>query len=129
MPSPHPPPVADTAVPEPTSAHEDPRWIAARDRYISEHGDPDETFRVRIAAAGEMRRIEREYEHTDTPPIEAAEPGILKAVALGHNVEYDPPAFSSVNRWTCSRCGQAVLVNGSVIYGSATTDECPERQA
>lgn len=43
---------------------------------------------------------------------------------LGHDIEYDPPFMSAADRWTCKDCGRAVIVNGSVIYGSATTDAC-----
>lgn len=40
---------------------DDPRWQSAQARYIAEHGDAEETFHQRIAAAVEMRLIEREY--------------------------------------------------------------------
>lgn len=42
-----------------------------------------------------------------------------------HALEDDPPhALSSVSRWTCTACGCAVLVNGPVVYGSASREEC-----
>jgi hypothetical protein len=53
------------------------------------------------------------------PPKEAA-------VALGHDLEWDPPhELSRFGRYTCTKCGKAVLIrpNGSG-YGSATRDAC-----
>lgn len=45
-----------------------------------------------------------------------------------HTLADDPPhGLSSVARWTCVRCGCAVLANGPVIYGSASTEECGGR--
>lgn len=42
-----------------------------------------------------------------------------------HALLPDPPhTLSSVARWTCTWCGCAVLKNGPVIYGSATTQGC-----
>lgn len=44
-----------------------------------------------------------------------------------HDFEDDSPhALSSVVRWTCRTCGRAVLVNGPVVYGSASQSVCEE---
>jgi len=53
-------------------------------------------------------------------------PGVAQARALGHAVEWDPPAniLSRVARWTCP-CGAAVLDSGTVIYGDAVEKTCP----
>lgn len=46
-------------------------------------------------------------------------------VQVGHVLEWDPPAaMTRVRRWTCVHCGDAVLVNGDVVYGSATRTSC-----
>lgn len=48
-----------------------------------------------------------------------------QAAALGHDVEWDPPhALSSVSRWTCKTCGNAVLKAGRNVYGSAVEKPC-----
>lgn len=47
---------------------------------------------------------------------------------LGHDVEPDPPFMSAADRWTCKACGRAVIVNGSVIYGSATIETCTAKE-
>ncbi len=58
---------------------------------------------------------------TDMIEIEA----IGKAVQLGHDVEVDPPAAcTAARRWTCKRCGDAVLAYGTNIYGSASKEPC-----
>lgn len=45
-----------------------------------------------------------------------------------HDLDDDPPhALSAVSRWTCRRCGNAVLVNGAVTYGAASTEPCAEQ--
>lgn len=50
--------------------------------------------------------------------------------APGHDLFLDPPAaLTRVERWTCSRCGRAVLRNGSHVYGSATTEPCDSNTA
>ena len=42
-----------------------------------------------------------------------------------HTLADDQPhALSSVSRWTCTSCGRAVLANGPVVYGSASSEEC-----
>lgn len=52
---------------------------------------------------------------------------VQRAQSLGHTVEPDHPwGMTQVRRWTCKACGDAVLVNGTVIYGSASTDPCWE---
>jgi len=49
----------------------------------------------------------------------------LDEIKAGHDLEWDPPAaMTAVCRWTCVRCGDAVLVNGNVVYGSATREAC-----
>lgn len=50
-------------------------------------------------------------------------------VRAGHALETDPPhALSSVMRWTCGTCGDAVLVCGTNVYGNATERDCPQPQ-
>jgi hypothetical protein len=39
----------------------------------------------------------------------------------GHTVTWDP---GPIERWTCDRCGNAVLRYGTNIYGSAVTEPC-----
>lgn len=47
------------------------------------------------------------------------------ATARGHTVEYDQPAINTrAERWTCTRCGLAVLRFCGNIYGSATEQDC-----
>ena len=51
---------------------------------------------------------------------------VRRATARGHVVENDPPAaMTAVRRWTCILCGDAVLEREGVIYGAATTRNCP----
>jgi hypothetical protein len=45
---------------------------------------------------------------------------------FGHNVEYDGVTHE---RYTCTRCGNAVLRVGCNIYGSAVRETCEEGQA
>lgn len=54
-------------------------------------------------------------------PVEMAE-------RLGHTVENDPPAaLTATERWTCKRCGSAVLRAGTGnVYGSAVEETCDE---
>lgn len=55
----------------------------------------------------------------DIPPM------VARQVKPGHEVEEDPfGGFSQAERWTCTRCGSAVLRCGSNIYGSATEKDC-----
>jgi hypothetical protein len=54
---------------------------------------------------------------------------VLDHVLAGHQLEHDPPAaMTRVRRWTCKRCGDAVLLNGSIAYGGATIRTCEESQ-
>lgn len=47
------------------------------------------------------------------------------ANAATHDLEWDPPhGLSSARRWTCRRCGHAVLSYGSNVYGTATHAPC-----
>lgn len=39
----------------------------------------------------------------------------------GHTVVFDGIRRE---RWTCTNCGRAVVREGAVIYGSATTEHC-----
>ncbi len=54
----------------------------------------------------------------------------LRAAAMGHVMEWDPPAaLTSLSRWTCKRCGDAVLYReheADAAYGSALTEKCPD---
>lgn len=57
-------------------------------------------------------------------------PAVAAKVAGGHTFDNDPPAvISSVRRWTCTVCGDAVLDAGTNIYGSATERSCAEAVA
>jgi hypothetical protein len=57
-----------------------------------------------------------------TPPAEVA-----VQVREGHTVGYDPPpCLPWVKRWTCTTCGDPVVVSGRRIYGSAITRTCAE---
>lgn len=46
---------------------------------------------------------------------------IRLAEEMGHAVEWDPGRHA---RWTCTKCGNAVLRVGVNIYGSAVTERC-----
>lgn len=52
---------------------------------------------------------------------------LARAKLDGHDLENDPPVFSSVSRHTCKKCGRAVLGNYSVAYGSVTEGPCPAK--
>jgi hypothetical protein len=55
---------------------------------------------------------------------------VAAKVRDGHTFENDPThALSSVSRWTCTTCGDAVLDSGSVVYGGATERTCDESAA
>jgi hypothetical protein len=55
---------------------------------------------------------------------------VAQKVKDGHTLEWDPPhGLSSVRRWTCTTCGDAVLDSGTVIYGGATERTCEEGMA
>lgn len=48
-----------------------------------------------------------------------------RATRRGHVVQWDPPfGVSSVERWTCSACGHAVLRYRGNVYGSALDADC-----
>lgn len=58
---------------------------------------------------------------TDLPERVAAK------VQAGHALEVDPPhALSAVSRWTC---GDAVLMNGTAVYGGVTERTCEQSLA
>jgi len=44
----------------------------------------------------------------------------------GHELVYDPPAntLSRAARYTCRKCGRAVLATGGPAYGSAIEEDC-----
>lgn len=65
------------------------------------------------------------------PDVVSAPPPIAARVRDGHQLEWDPPAniLTSVVRWTCVTCGDAVLVKGTVVYGGATERTCDESVA
>jgi hypothetical protein len=50
-------------------------------------------------------------------------PEVAAKVQPGHNCVFD--AVKGL-RWTCTRCGDAVLQNGNTIYGSATREPCDD---
>lgn len=55
---------------------------------------------------------------------------IAAKVRAGHTLENDPPhGLSSVARWTCTTCGDAVLDSGRVMYGGAVERTCDESVA
>ncbi|WP_436759402.1 hypothetical protein [Streptosporangium sp. V21-05] len=55
---------------------------------------------------------------------------VQRAEALGHTAKNDPPhALSAVSRWTCTRCGAAVLSRAGVVYGSAIEQTCEQYAA
>lgn len=55
------------------------------------------------------------------------EPAVAKAIENGHTVEWDAPgAVTAVRRWTCKRCGDAVLDNCGHLYGGAIERTCDE---
>lgn len=57
----------------------------------------------------------------------SGEAAVTRAEALGHWVEHDPPAaMTAARRWTCARCGAAVLDYLGNIYGSAVEKMCEE---
>jgi hypothetical protein len=63
--------------------------------------------------------------------VEATAPTpVERATTLGHTVEWDPPhALSSVRRWTCTVCSEAVLEREGHVYGEAIEKTCEEAQA
>jgi hypothetical protein len=68
-----------------------------------------------------------DWRHGAAARLEAA----FAAVDNGHTVVWDPPAaLTSVRcRWTCARCGQAVLQAAEGhLYGSALDGACPNME-
>jgi hypothetical protein len=58
------------------------------------------------------------------------QPAVIRALCRGHAVTYDPThGLSSVLRWTCTRCGQAVLDNRGHVYGGAIEADCAAPEA
>lgn len=53
----------------------------------------------------------------DTTPV-------TRANARGHEVENDGPTLGGASRWTCRRCGRAVLRYANNVYGSAVDEDC-----
>jgi len=63
-------------------------------------------------------------------PQASGEPATAKATANGHTVEWDPPAsLTAARRWTCTRCGDAVLDYNGNVYGGAVDRTCDESVA
>lgn len=56
------------------------------------------------------------------------EDALNRAKKAGHQLQNDPPVFSSMERHTCRACGRAVLGNYSTAYGSATEEPCPKAE-
>ena len=53
------------------------------------------------------------------------EEALKAARAAGHDLTNDPPhSLSSVNRYTCTKCGKAVLGSDDNVYGSAVKEPC-----
>lgn len=51
--------------------------------------------------------------------------GRKSAEARGHSLAHDPPhVLASVDRYTCTVCGAAVLGNGRAADGSALDRDC-----
>lgn len=56
---------------------------------------------------------------------EVIRPEVRHLIQAGHTVQSDPPAtLTALQRWTCTRCGDAVLRYGPRIYGAATERPC-----
>lgn len=52
---------------------------------------------------------------------------VAAKVQAGHALEVDPPhSLSSVSRWTCRTCGDAVLMSGATVYGGVTERTCEQ---
>jgi hypothetical protein len=55
------------------------------------------------------------------------EPAVVAATDKGHVVAWDPPAgLTAARRWTCTRCGNAVLDYQGDVYGGALQITCDE---
>ncbi len=58
------------------------------------------------------------------------EPAVAKAAEKGHTVQWDPPwGMTAARRWTCTRCGDAVLDYCGNVYGGAVDRTCDESLA
>lgn len=58
---------------------------------------------------------------------ERVEPAVAEAAEKGHTVEWDPPpGLNAARRWTCTRCGNAVLDYRGNVYGGALQITCDE---
>lgn len=57
---------------------------------------------------------------------ESLEEELLRAEHRGHDMENDPPqhGLSRVRRFTCAKCGRALLKGERSVYGSAGDIEC-----
>lgn len=50
---------------------------------------------------------------------------VEKAKGLGHTMISDPPhELSRAWRWSCNKCGRAVLSCNGNVYGSAMEKDC-----
>lgn len=57
--------------------------------------------------------------------IHSLEVALAGAKRHGHVFEHDPPhALSTVDRFTCKKCGKSVLGNHEIAYGSAMEGAC-----
>jgi hypothetical protein len=53
------------------------------------------------------------------------------AIEYGHDLAWDPPAFSAAERWTCTNdgCGAVAIRYQGNEYGSATERTCDEERS
>jgi hypothetical protein len=69
-----------------------------------------------------------------TPPASTGNPGAAtlhltptEALTRGHALVWDPPAaMTGAERWTCQRCGRAVIRYSGVVSGAAAETDCQE---
>lgn len=54
----------------------------------------------------------------------ALDDAVVLVKLLGHELAADPPTFASMRRYTCVKCGRAVLGGERVSYGSAKEAPC-----
>lgn len=72
------------------------------------------------------------FEEQEVPVVvvglpEYEEPAVAAATEKGHTIEWDPPAaLTAARRWTCRRCGNAVLDYQGNVYGGALQITCDE---
>jgi hypothetical protein len=78
----------------------------------------DQTTREGAVPVGDMQPVEL----LEDAEAWAREPARL-AEEMGHAVQWDAVRGE---RWTCVRCGSAVLRVGCNIYGSAVAERCGE---